>query len=1839
MSRHVSILALILLLLPLITPLTQIPLVTGQGGARITVGVSLKAGTYNFYNTTPTDQTVVIMDNGLLRIIINRTEASELGDMVRISLIRNTTAQPYQDLVNPNLGGHFLNISNIGVYGPSDPSQSPYGGVIDITKNGSKIKNEYGVVCGNVTLIGSNIVIILIDFSKLDSLENVTYITNVYDGSHIYLNLYNQPLRVKVYDVGSWDAVISYNVLRIIHIPIECSDVYINVDGYPAKYGDIVNITVSLEKFFEKIETHAGVPLDIMTTNLTNLTMINYYNVSEEYYIASFVNGLVDFDGSPAFIPINLEIINSSTFRYDGMVTDFAPTQDVPGSMRLASLYMFKVIFRHEIANETMNLTFTIISNSTCASTSTTPYLWIDASMEVYPLEVAGDPGHINPGDYLGFYAHNVPDDYLDTTYWADIFNLENDTYHVVFSLYTFLYIYYYSDGTIEGMVELPELPYAGLNYTTFLVFSNGKWIMDGEFKIDPYIVTYVFTNSSAYAEDVDGYYIGNFVSGTITAPGDYIVIEGHGFNLTNMSNIKVWMAGMELQILDISTIHTIPSQGKIYLLAKLLDGSGNPVPTGIEDIYVGTPGTLNVANKTLNVTTGEPVKMVLFNPIWFLNDTGYFINHTKLGDPYQYFIVEYPLINDTFTTVNWPLPTWIEIMGWTTDPFVLKLYNKMFDITYDWLSIDLDYGYGVEVLNGKTIPFLAYGNYTLLEETLASVNNRTVFTVHMGIDVDASPCRNGTFDVTIVGGAPNTEYNLTFNYNIYELMYNISLITPPQWAGDFVVTVVTNASGYGYTSIPLSDIYTTDMVTNATWDVIIRLGLNGTGTLDLWFKWNGSMTNIVDNLTTPITYVYGPSDTDYETYFYVHANYNVTVTTVTIAYIDRKNFTIAVPETVLPGDKIIVQIYPHKTAVWDLLVDTPYLYEESELIGWYLDVRLVDPMKNYPNNIVDRVAGYYAGKLVREDVDGDTNPEIWFVANLTAPFILGVDKTYRVDVYLFLAVLNPSTNVTGLNAIDNGCNITVDINGTIYWNGYKSYVMVGGDHQIVTVLGILEAKLDRIINDIAVLEAKLDDLTTYIKVNITNLLLQINDTVASIKNDTVVIKKDLATIKMNITTLIMLTTWINNNVTTILTCCRDVENILNRMESTINSTHTYVLWINGNLTRLVNTVDNEVVPKFYELYNNLTIYINTVENHIIQNITVVNNSLSLLIITTKNELKNMVNNSLNTILNKIDDVNRTLTLKIDDAVARLCAKIANESNNIELLINLTRDELNNTIYNLFNELVNKIDTYYNNLDNKITDLKLYIENATLWITSNITDVNASLHTYINISISRVLTELAWINMSVAEIIYKIDNEVIPKLYELNNNLTAYINITGNKIIQKIEAVNTSITTNIELAKNETLTLINNVLNTLMNKINASETRIIARINESEYNITTLIKNKASEIKAYIVNVNTTMTQYYNDLKTFVNTTFTTLSNKLDNCCRDLKNAIADLKFYVGNATIWITSNITDVNASLHTYIDLALDNVTSQFIDLRNYLNTTFTMLFNDLDTKYGDLKYLINASTDRLEGTIYDVSDDVLTNITIQIDSTRTELKNLINLRVDELKYMINDNVTTILATIRNVNLTIINKLNEVEILINNKTATILTRIAQLETDLTTLLNTIHNSIMTNINNTRIELVTLINNTRDNLTTRINNLENSLTTLMLKINNTLTLYIKGRLDDIKTVLDNLRTYVGDEFTDMKNTLNGFKKNMTDFMTDMNKTLVNILTTKLDSTKKTVEDKLSAMSASLSDKIDTASKRQEDMVSGVGSNLTLFGASILLLEVVIIALIGYSLIARRPVG
>ena len=1802
MSKLYSYTLLVLMLLPLV--IIPIPGVAQVGG-----GVSVKADTNNYANLEPTSATITVSNNAALWIIINNTQLTWLGDQIRISLILSANRS------NPNVGGYFFRVSNIGDYGPSNPAQSPYGGVIYLYTN-STLKDEYDNTVGNVTNLeydSSNITVIYINLAKIN-LSSVYYINNVYLETSEIRNLYTTDpasptlLAVKVFKASSWDAVVSDNDLKIVYIPISCNDIEINVFNTPVIHYQNTTIQVSFKKFFDKIYAYTDIRLNISEDNLTLVRMYNVFEPdgNDNVTLVNFTNGVLTTDGGIVFSVWNVEY-NESAVNFTGNVTDYPPSEVDPSEPYVSALYGFVATFKHEVVNETYNFTFFINCTSFEVSSSTTPFLRVNASMVISTIDdVFGDPYDTNPHDIVEFAAFNVPEDYFVPSLHVSSFNLTHGS--TIFSISAIAFTPAAPLGIIYGSFELPDKPYGGSSFWTYLVFDDGKWIRDGLLTIHPYFETYIVTNDTLWAVDHGAEYEGHFVEEDFAAPGDYLYIKGWGYNITNTTNFVALLDSVELYqwALAVSS-----DTGKLSAVVRVSNLSFYPVAPGSYILSVGFLGTpSNFYAKPFEVVINETVQKYLFfndlRQIIRWNGTDYSLFHVKLGEPYSFFEVRYPLVNDTFQTITWPDHNYIELIGFPGSYVNLTFHSLTWGLTFQFLNLTLIHGYNRTLLQGLTIPFLPYGNYTLRFDDRRinnSIHDRRMFKVYMGIDVDADPCRNGTLTVNIVGGAPNTEMTLNFSYRVNETIHNYSPTGTPWWNGILSVNVTTNIFGVGSESLPLTVVYPDGYVENATLDTLIFIGISleeieNIGNASLLFTYNASLVSIDDNLGTGIDYELGPSDTNFSFIFYVFATYNFTLTINVTTILPRAFFVISVPEAVLPRDSIVVQIFPHTVDVWDLLIEPEWMFDvEPDLVTriiWHLDVRLVDPLTN---EIVNRVYGYYAGDLMFADLDDDGYYEFWFVAELMAPFVLGVDKTYRVDTKLMFALTVSNTTEINISLVspDDGCHNNVTVNGTIYFEGIGTYLFLGDDDQIVTVLGVLEAKLDRIYNGIVELNATVNDMFTYIKVNVTEFLNAINNTVVEIKNDTATLIAGQAVIEMKLDALFNLTMEVNETVTMIFACCGDISSRLERMEGTLNDTHDYVLAIHGDLLSLIDTINYVVIPKFAELYNNITVQINASRDTILYQISEVNNTLVNYLLLVDSHVQDVRDIIVSQVIPLMNWYYGNLSIEISDVNATILAELYDVNSSIQFKIDMVYMDLNNTLTVILDEL----EEYYMDLENKIdnvySNLTAKIDNSTATILAELSDVNRSIIVAINTSTNRLCNRL----MDIRNLIVTEFNTTMNLIESANASLSAFINDTKLELLTKLDEVNSSLSMLVIDEANMLHDLIVDVAINLTAKLDMYYMELENKIEDVYANLTMKIDNSTMTILHEIYEANESIITFVNFSTNRLCNRLSMIQNLIETRFNETFNLIssvnASLTASINDAKVELLTKLNDVNASLSMLIVDEANMLHDLIVEATLNLTAKLTEYYMDLETKidnvYSNLTMQIDDSTTTILQKIDAVNNSIILFVnfsTNRLCNRLMMLQDLVEMKFNETFNLIRSANASLTAFINDTKVELLTKLSDV----NSTVTTLIMDKAEMLHDL--IVDATLNLTM-KLTEYYMELENKIENAYNNLTMQIDNSTTRIINEIYEANESIIMFINMSTNRLCNKLMMLQDLVEMRFNETFNLIR-----------NVNATIM----AKIDETKMQLETLLNNINASLTTKIESEANMTRELLTALISNL-----------------------------
>ncbi len=792
------------------------------------------------------------------------------------------------------------------------------------------------------------------------------------------------------------------------------------------------------------------------------------------------------------------------------------------------------------------------------------------------------------------------------------------------------------------------------------------------------------------------------------------------------------------------------------------------------------------------NVTIGyrDDLWKVLVNPLIYYSfiDREVYLNQTRP----RLFEVFYDLVedpeapgNDTFIEDVYEESTVVEIIG-INNTYVTLYLNATYphNESYRWFDIMLNCGYGIVDLKNTTIPFIALGLYifTVQNDTTfiapealknCDTDYHSFLRVHPNIDIDVVPTDDtegklcDDIIISVVGNLP--EDNVTFIGDAYVDVTAEGLEPGPPKHITVTFTIETDYRGKGTITINGLEFYTEDELRNDTKDYLDSkifgevkesIILNFTVTYDANFT---SFTNDTFTVTWYDPNFWWASTAETKFVLIINGIVNVTGVRDIVLWnvsvrIPRNYVEVSVPETLLPGDNITIQIIVYKSDdhspwnIWDVyapfwisvrLVDLTASSKEGRLVvlygGW---IRFDDTHTRVllPN-------GKYAViQRIREDVDNDGNYEIVFYITLPAP-LLTHDVTYRVDVNVTLAYkLNQTLTEYNQTLCTEKCVFLGNYTGLRYWTTNYTYTLYGEDHQLTTVLGLLEAKLDSISQDVVTMIATIKDVNKTIVVDLPEFLRLINGSLARIENNTITLIQGQARIEADLKTAIDLLTNISDvlnvtiaenlvliqgvieeavddiiaNTTIQLTMLKsDIKNLINLRVDELE------IYMGSNFT-MINATLSDMRNKLITIKNELsevTITLNETTATLIAGVLALQANMSY-VVDKIAEMVNQTHASLELIQDSIDGVatliarvNDTLVVKLTGAVDDINVALDDMKNYMSSQFDSMSSTLTNALNNMKNTLTNTsntlISTVSTKLDNTKSELTNEIDSAT----------------------------------------------------------------------------------------------------------------------------------------------------------------------------------------------------------------------------------------------------------------------------------------------------------------------------------------------------------------------------------------------------------------------------------------------------------------------------------------------------------------------------------------------
>jgi len=1313
-------------------------------------------------------------------------------------------------------------------------------------------------------------------------------------------------LRIRDYDVPYPDSAISDNRFAVIE-PFDIDwDQYVTIDYYindkevgKAKYGTFVNITIRLPSELEDwLDIPDEPPLTFNEFYNITVWMVNIDNEADKDLIFNETSGT-----SNKYFGTTSGSITSDGYYIviNGTVQDFRPEAfHDDGSHTPKILYGLDITLFY---NKTLNLTLLgfdlsgtdasdcpnvedslAVSKWNVIDTTDEKYVEIWSSVEEIDRNEAsaGPDDALNPGDSIVFSIHHLPEPYDGDDLEEILFTTDYKTIHVTsFSIASSL-----TDGVVEYNVTLPEEEWGGLTAFVAFNFSDTQWILIKEHPdcyllnttVYPYAELGVLPNDDDATDHITRDFYDPTVSDHTVAPGDYILVKGHGFITKDGVDVYINDTIKLEKLLEVNRSDDPDlDPGTVYLVVKVWEDGGNIICLLIdengtmhnrENNRVTVIGTLYPSTNRYmfdyNLTIG------FHSVLWkvMINPEPYYDNVTKKvyiieRDPA--FEVYYPLVDDPEAPGGdrFDNGTWdefkLEIIGFNST-YVLVYLNRTrpYPDDYLWNNLSLTCGYALKDYTGETIPFLPMGYYnitvingtkTIVPDVLGKLKTYA-FKIHPNLDIDVLPTddtegrRCDNVSISIVGGLPDSDLTLEGEATI--TIQTDMFGGPELWRTEsLAVSISTDEWGTGNVVINGTVFYSTSELESDIHRYLDSKLFVMTTEGDIEFNINYSAVFYsFTNDSTTVSYADSEYDwgTNTEREFILELEGSVHYFAVTdeidweaSVHIPRTQLVITVPEVVLPGDEITIQIVVHKTETTDNLVIPDQVWDI--LYPYWIDVRIVDLTASSTgtgwttlyggwlefDSVTTEIVldGGRVAKLERllEDIDGDGVNEMVFLVKVPAPLVSS-DVTLRVDVKVRLAFEN-TANETTLELRDEACYFFANYTGARIWATKYTNILYGGDHQLVTVLGLLEAKLDYINETTVYIKAKVDDTWTYLRFNLTYFLEAMNNSIITkIDGSTATILTKIGEINVSLTDLM-------------LTLANEVEVKIDDSTATIiakleDVNETLYLKIEESTDFLASLI-GDLFTRLDELEANVIYTIYAVNSSIIRHIDVV-----------------------------ADDLRYDILLRIDEAETTLSDLITVKADEIEYFIN----ETTTTIIAKIGE---STLTITDAIDSAKTDLEVYIDGQTATIRSDIATVKTDTESIIDLvnalqtSVSDLSVKLVQVNDTLYALVLSVGDDVKATIVGKADDILGFLNefktATDTSFSDVLSAID-ELSTNVENAKTEILANLSGVYSDLSSKlddvssaISSARTSIEDKITSAKDELSTKADTLAGDLK------------------------------------------------------------------------------------------------------------------------------------------------------------------------------------------------------------------------------------------------------------------------------------------------------------------------------------------------------------------------------------------------------
>ncbi|MCE4625551.1 MAG: hypothetical protein F7C35_06785 [Desulfurococcales archaeon] len=1084
--------------------------------------------------------------------------------------------------------------------------------------------------------------------------------------------------------------------------------------------------------------------------------------------------------------------VTNTTLTVNGSLKNFA-LEELNSNMTVMGLIISyeEFSFALQALSQPVNLSGNIVwinhAPSTVLENVTVNIGSINETINIFPsVEVVGftqnattNTTEINPNDYVTVHVYNFNGSNTTATTVDMVvcfFSYDRGVRIVNTAPVTVSLVH----GNATFTVMLPEGQYGGDQVWLAVreITSSGMYrglpgtnstVLLGPslFRVHPYLDIAFVTNDGNFT---------SFYGEYRTAPGDYVLVKGHGFIAENISVYTVSSSTKVDELIplldsDGDNVITVNSKGMFFTILKIpadADITASPFKFVAEGVLTDHPNNFGFSTDATTFTydlADNAVAKVFVNPmpIW---KSGFDANNTATWDSTYAYVYQdtvspaYPHDVPWLDQLTGESEFTVEVIGVNFTTADIALTNSL--IPYAPVTVVA----GVSITNGYYksnvyVPIAPYGGYnvTAFDSTNYAVNVSTykkmVFVEH-------------TERIKYTAGSTTlylTSLYLDTAQDIIVEGYGWPSSGTVSWTFSKVGSLVTPLAGT-FTTYPNGTFNETFMVSSYLTD-------NGPGVYKLELTYNSTITAVfyiyyktlpnvtIEVHTGTLKLVYPgdvvdvyvvvylgsqlakPSDFNYihvyiSVYYYDGSAVNKLIDNDEATYSGHEgiwHYRFAVPVTV-EGDDLLVKAYVN-ASITNNITNTSVKREAVAFTSLTVDHSILalfnatlEAIENNSEMLNETINTFY-NNLIHAIQSGEAN--LTDLINMTRTLILN-------------AIENNATQILGLiqNKF-NSLNLTIEeIDGKLMVVSdtlNETYADVGA---LMALANTINANITLLTTETLYLEGLINASTSEVLNSTGQLYLAL-----TMYGDNILYNQYLILVGLNATLdkLDALLTKVDNNTAILLTKLGLVEANLSEMIDELNMSITGAIADStGNILFVINTSKGEILATINATADMLEYNITMAKNEVINSILALGSSLNTTAtqiltdlgiikgnLTKLDKIMGLINGTKSSLMNEINGAVDTVSTKIDNAQLKINNNVNNTANKVIGEIN----KLNSTLTNATSSITDLINGKANEISGKISDLQTALSQK---IDSSISSLNQTLSESNNAVKSRVTT-------------------------------------------------------------------------------------------------------------------------------------------------------------------------------------------------------------------------------------------------------------------------------------------------------------------------------------------------------------------------------------------------------------------------------------------------------------------------------------------------------------------